>query len=83
MGDKFGDREDHVFFQASGGINITPSDTDEFGVTKALYVGGAGDLYVTMKDGTTPVFAVQVGYHPLRVSQVLAATTATGIVALY
>lgn len=66
---------------------ITKSDDDELPrVTNALYVGGAGNLSVVMADGGDPVtlMAVPVGaVLPIRVRQVLNATTATNLVALY
>ena len=65
--------------------SITPSDVTMFEVTRALYVGGAGDLTVTMADGNSQLFtAVPVGVFPIQVTAVKATgTTATGIVALY
>jgi hypothetical protein len=53
-------------------------------LTRALWVGGAGNLVVTMSDGTTATFnSVPAGtLMKLAVSQVQASTTATNIVAL-
>ena len=56
--------------------------------TKGLMVGGAGNLVVTMADGTGPITipipATACGVMlPLAVTYVLAATTATGINAFY
>lgn len=63
---------------------VTPSDVTDLGVTDGLYVGVAGNLVVTMADGTDATFAnAPVGYHLLRVQKVKAATAATNIVALY
>lgn len=55
-------------------------------VTRAIYVGGGGDLTITMAHGQTVTFtAVQPGMmYPLRCSAVLlTGTTASGIVGLY
>lgn len=65
---------------------VTKSDTTTFSPpTRALYVGGTGNLVVTMADGSGPITiaAAAVGYHELSVTQVLAATAATNIVGLY
>lgn len=55
-------------------------------VTRALYVGGDGDLAVVMRGGEEVTFAGLSGgtLLPIRVSRVLATgTTATGIVGLW
>jgi hypothetical protein len=54
-------------------------------VTRALWVGGAGDLRVKLLDGqTVTIPSANVGWHPLRVRQVFATgTTATNIVATW
>lgn len=67
---------------------VTPDDdVDLPNWAKALYIGGAGDLVVTltnMPDGETVTLADHpVGYAPLQVKRVLEATTATSIVALF
>lgn len=68
---------------------VTPDDNADLsgGTTRALYVGGAGDVEVYMKNSTTAVVfsAVPAGtVLPIRVDRVLAAnTTATLILALY
>jgi len=66
-----------------GGFDIAPTDgTDLAEVTRALMVGGAGDVAVTLKNGdaiTLPGLTPGVIY-PIRVTQVAATgTTATGI----
>jgi hypothetical protein len=60
---------------------ITPSADELAVVPRAVYVGGGGNLNVTM-DGVTVLYAVQSGaVLPIRPSHILAAsTTATGIV---
>ena len=68
-----------------GSRTVTPSDTTKLGDTRGIYVGGAGDVAVTMFDGTTATFkAVPVGtLLPISVSKVMATnTTATLMLAL-
>jgi hypothetical protein len=65
-------------------VAVTPSDST--GVkSRALFVGGAGDLSVTMTSGQDCVFTgVLAGtLLPISVRVVKAATTATNIVAIY
>jgi hypothetical protein len=71
---------------ATLGVAVTKSDSTDLGVTRAIYVGGAGDLHVRFIDlATTVVFtSVPAGTTlPLQVNRVMNATTATNIVALY
>lgn len=69
---------------ASDGFAITPADTDLADVTRALWVGTAGNLTLVMASGATLVLTnVPAGsLLPLKVTQVKAATTASGIVGL-
>lgn len=68
---------------------ITPADSDLNQFTRSIYVGGAGDLTVTMAgdegDAIVTFKAVPVGQIlPIRVSQIRATlTTATLIVAMW
>ncbi len=65
-------------------IDISPDDGADLTVTsRALYVGGAGDVRLTLAGGRTVTLrAVQVGWHPVRARRVWATgTTATDIVA--
>jgi hypothetical protein len=67
---------------------ITPSDTNELPfVTRAIYVGGTGDITLRLADdtGSQIIKAVAVGSMlPLRVRQVFATGTgATLLVGLY
>ncbi len=65
---------------------VTPSDATVIAATRAVYVGGAGALAVTMHNGTNATFAaVPAGTTlPISVTKVLSTgTTATSIVALY
>lgn len=72
---------------AIGGAAVTKSDTVDITETsRALYVGGAGDVAVIMQDGTTLAFAaVPAGtLLPIRVTRVMSTgTTATSIIALF
>lgn len=65
--------------------SVTPDDDAEITTSRALYVGGAGDVAVTMKGGGDATFsAVPAGtILPIRVTKVLEATTATLILNLY
>lgn len=69
------------------GAAVAPDDgRDLAAVTRALYVGGTGDLAVTMADGTPLLFgAVPAGtLLPVRVRRVHATgTSATRIVGLW
>lgn len=65
-------------------LAITPSDTTQVAFS-AIYVGGAGDVVVTMEAGGTAVTfkAPPVGtILPVRVVKVNAATTATLLIGL-
>lgn len=71
---------------AHGAVAVTKSDSTILPVTRSLYVGGTGDIAVTMADsvGTITFTSVPAGsILPIQVTQVLAATTATNIIALY
>lgn len=69
---------------AAGVIAVTPSDATVLKNVRGLYIGGAGNVAVTMQDGSTATFtAPPIGtVLPLQVTKVNAATTATLIVAL-
>jgi len=65
------------------GFDISPNDTADLSqVTRAIMVGGAGDLAVQFKNGgivTLPALSPGVVY-PFRAARVLATgTTATGV----
>lgn len=66
-------------------VAVTKSDTTDLGRTRAVWVGGAGNLVVTMADGNDATFtAVPAGsWLGIQVQKVKNATTATNIVALY
>jgi hypothetical protein len=77
--------EDTVVSPASRAVPVTPGASPLATTSRALWVGGAGNLNVTMRDGTTVLFSgVPAGtMMPLRVTHVLStSTTATNIVSL-
>lgn len=68
------------------GFVVTPDDETEFRRTKGIWVGGAGNMAVTMADGTAfMISGIQAGsLLPISVTQVRATgTTATLIVGFY
>jgi hypothetical protein len=86
--------DDFQSFQASlespaaQAIAVTPSDSVPLGhTTRALWVGGGGDVAVLMQGQNTPVTFASVPdgtLLPIRVDQVMSTdTTATAIVALW
>jgi hypothetical protein len=64
---------------------VTPHDTNELTVvTRALWVGTAGDLKVTMASGDVVTFPGASGWMPIRARQVFSTgTTAADIVAVW
>lgn len=72
---------------ATDGAQVTPDDSNDLGyVTRAVYIGGAGDVHVTLKYGAEITLrGVGAGtVLPIRVSRVWASnTTATDLVALW
>ena len=68
-------------------VEITPSDGESLPhTTRALYVGGTGDVAVLLQGGTEVTFrGVQAGsLLPIRIDQVKrAGTTATGLIGLW
>lgn len=67
---------------------VTPSDTVAFtqGVTRGVYVGGAGNMVCVKEDGTTVTFTgVLAGVvYPIRCKRINStSTTATSLVALF
>lgn len=69
------------------GFAITPSNENDLAnVTRAIYVGGAGNLSIETKNGVTLTFiALPVGtLLPIRAAKVFALnTTATNLIGLY
>ncbi len=78
-------RDANATVAAHGAAAVTTSDVTVIPPTRALYVGGTGNLNVVMVDGQTVLFsAVPVGIFPIQVTKVMStSTTATNIVALY
>jgi hypothetical protein len=86
MLDPFRRHETSLTSPAERAEAIVPSDSTELSqATRAIYVGGTGDLRVRMLSGATVTFAnIQGGMsYPLRLRQIMATgTTATGLVGL-
>ena len=73
-------------YPAEYAVAVTKSDSTVLNATRALYIGGSGDVAVTMAGGGNVTFsALAAGtILPIRVTKVLSTgTTATNIVALY
>lgn len=86
MADNFASFRQDLSSPATDGVAVTPSDSTVLTTTRALFVGGAGDLAVEMASGNALTFAgVTAGsILPVRVTRIKATgTTATNIVALW
>jgi S1-C subfamily serine protease len=71
---------------ATKAVAVTTSDSTVIARTRGIYVGGAGNIAVTMADGGDVTFtAIGVGtIHQIGVVKIKATgTTATNILALY
>jgi hypothetical protein len=71
---------------AGNALSVTPANTDLGIISRAIYIGDTGDLTVKMAGSGNIVLFKNVGSGsllPIRVTQVLSATTAANIVALY
>ena len=73
---------------AKGAVAVTPNDSVDLAVTptKGIYVGGSGDLKVTLENGDVVTFmSLSSGMiHPIAVKRIWATgTTATNILAVY
>lgn len=63
---------------------VVKSNTTVIPMTRALWIGSEGDVTARFEDGEVGTLKnVPAGILPVRVSQVMAATTAGEIVALY
>lgn len=64
---------------------VTPSDVTILSPTRGLWIGVSGSVAVRMfeEQNTVTLTNVPVGILPIQVDQVLAATTAASIVALW
>jgi hypothetical protein len=78
-------RSADAMVSAMGAVSITTSDATVIPVTRAIWVGGTGNIAVRMADGTAVTFsAVPVGVFPVQVDMVKSTnTTATNLIALY
>lgn len=87
MNDRFALRLDLLEGPITGGEQVTPDDNADLSeVSRGVYIGGAGDVAVIMKDGQTLTFAATSAgaVYPFRVRRVLSTgTTATDIVAIW
>lgn len=86
MADNFASNQSGLDSPASHGAVVTPGASALATSTRAVYVGGAGNLNVTLVGGETVLFSgVTAGsVLPIRCSHILSAsTTATSIVALW
>lgn len=87
MLDKFGDNVVGLDSPAEGAFDIYPSDEDELqNATRAIYVGGDGDLTVEMVNGDIATFVGCLAgvIYPFRVNRVyLSETTASNLIGLY
>lgn len=75
-----------ALFSARRLAAVTPSDSTDLSGVRALWVGGTGNLSIKCVDDSAAVTIAipNAGVLlPLFVSRVMAATTATSIVALY
>ena len=85
MADTFAGTSTPMTGPANDAAEITPGASALAFEPRGVYVGGAGDLTVTMKGGGDVTFAgVPAGsILPIRVTHILGASTATDIVALW
>lgn len=85
--DTFSRFQQDNFSPLTHAVAVTPHNTNELAyVTRALYVGGTGDVKVTMQDsGEVTFVAIPTGTTlPIRVKKVFSTgTDATDIVALW
>ena len=69
---------------AVSGLAVTATTNFDH-LTRAVYIGTAGDLPVTFSDGSTVTLTnVQNGYHPLELQSISGTgLTASGVIALF
>lgn len=78
-------RKDIGFAENAIAVDVSAADQDLPQGSRAIYVGGTGNLAVVMWDGATVTFnGMAAGYPlPIRARTILTSgTTATGIIAL-
>lgn len=81
--DVFKDHTSSLTAPARRGATVTPSDDEPLAqVTRAIYVGGAGDVAVEMADGDSVVFVGLTGgtLLPVRAARILATGTSAGAI---
>ena len=87
MADNFQGYTSGLDAPASGGAAVTPNDSTDLTTTsRAIIVGGAGNIAVTFVDGSdvTIVGLLAGQVYPFRVSRIKSTgTTATDIVAIW
>lgn len=86
MADNFATFQTGLDDPLTDGVAVTPSDSTVLTTTRAVFVGGAGNLSVVTSAGTTlTLTGVTAGsLLPLRVTKVRStSTTATNIAALW
>ena len=78
-------RDANATVPGHGAVAVTTSDTTVLPVTRALFIGTAGDVAVRMADGQTVTFVniANGTMLPIQVDQVLVATSASNILAIY
>lgn len=85
MIDKFRNRESSLESPARWAEAVTPNDAADLpNFSRALYVGGGGDIRITTVGGDTVTLTAATGFLPICVARVHATgTSATAIVALW
>ena len=87
MTDSFKNHAQNLTGPPQNAVPVVPSDTGSLAfITRALYVGGTGEVAVRMQGGQTMTFSNMQGgvQYAMRVEQVLATgTTATGIIGMW
>jgi hypothetical protein len=86
MADNFAGLQPGLSSPATDGVAVTPSDSTVLTTTRAIFVGGAGNLAVVMASGNSlTLTGVTAGsLLPMRVTKVKSTgTTATNIAALW
>ncbi|KKC38865.1 hypothetical protein WH87_08280 [Devosia epidermidihirudinis] len=86
MNDIYGDSAQSLLAPASGAYTVVPSDTVSLPqVSRAIYVGAAGNVTLEMLWGPTVTFSnVAAGsILPVRARKVLTSSTASFMVGLY
>lgn len=88
MTDKYQSFSNNLSSPATNAIEITPDDSNDLAqVTRAIYIGGSGNMVATLAEDSAAVTFVGLvagSLLPLRVKRVKATdTTATNIVGVY